>query len=57
MPGLRRQFGDKLKVVEEPAWSGIPTPTLVIRGRHETLIYPEPTLDEVSGVVRDELGP
>jgi hypothetical protein len=57
LPQLERRFGDKLKVVEAPAWSGIPTPTLVVRGRFEELLYPQPTLDEVSKVVQEELAP
>jgi hypothetical protein len=56
LPALRQEFGSQLQVVEAAAWSGIPTPTLVIRGRFEALLYLDPTREEVQQLVREELG-
>jgi hypothetical protein len=55
LPVLRSEFGDRLRITEVPAWSGIPAPTVVIRGRHEALLYPNPSLATVRRVVAEEL--
>jgi hypothetical protein len=56
LPVLRREFGDRLTVVTAAAWPALPTPTLVIRGRHETVLYLLPQLATMERLLQDELG-
>jgi hypothetical protein len=56
LPALEAQYGQRLKVSEHEAWSGIPAPTVLIRGRNETLLYPNPSLESLQGVIDSELG-
>lgn len=55
LPVLQGEYGPRLRVSEREAGRGIPAPTVVIRGRRETILYPNPSLDSLRGVINEEV--
>ena len=56
LPAIQADYGARLGVSELQADPGIPAPTVVILGRRETLLYPNPSLDSLRHVIDEELG-
>ncbi len=59
VPALKEEFGDRLTVEERSASSmpGLPTPTLIIRGRSGHRVFPGlPPLEELARTIRELKG-
>lgn len=52
LPEIRREFGPTLDIEYRPAWEGLRTPTLIVRGKRRTHLVGLPSLDTLRQAIQ-----